>query len=230
VSASGAPAWIETADGSLTLLQLGLDETYHSTSGAWAEAKAVFLEPWLSERASQSLETWRVLDVGFGLGLNWLAFATAAERMGRVLEIISIEHDASLLHLEEPRFEAWLTRTLGAEACYLRSVFVKDRVLRTSKINARLVVQDAAEALADLADAGVHFDVILQDAFSPKKNSECWDAAHFSRVAKVSAPGCRLFTYSVAKSVREALSEAGFIPEKYPGFGKKRERLMAVKT
>lgn len=214
----------------MTLLHLELDETYHSTSGAWAETKAVFLEPWLAESESQSLDTWRVLDIGFGLGLNWLAFVLAAERMGKFLEIVSIEHDEALLKLAEPRFETWLAETLGEEARYLREVFVKDHLLSTSKIKARLFVQDAAQALADLTDEGSYFDVILQDAFSPKKNSECWDLAHFSRVAKVSAPESRLFSYSVAKSVREALDEAGFMAKKCPGFGEKRERLIAVKT
>ena len=67
---------ITTEDGSLSLLNEELNETYHSTRGAKGESLHVFikegLEHWFSDKQADSI---RILEVGFGTGLN--AFLTA---------------------------------------------------------------------------------------------------------------------------------------------------------
>ena len=46
-----------------------------------------------------------------------------------------------------------------------------------------------------------------------------WSAATLRHVGRLSAPGARLATFSVAGDVRRRLEAAGFAVEKKPGFG-----------
>jgi tRNA 5-methylaminomethyl-2-thiouridine biosynthesis bifunctional protein len=60
------------------------------------------------------------------------------------------------------------------------------------------------------------FDFVWQDPFSPQKNPTMWSAEWFARVREVSATGCTLMTYSVARAVRDALAASGWSVAKIP--------------
>ena len=64
----------QTADGSHTLYIPELDEHYHSVNGALREAEHIFIEAGLRSLPRREL---RVLEIGFGTGLN--AFLTWKE-------------------------------------------------------------------------------------------------------------------------------------------------------
>ncbi len=62
-----------TADGYDTLYSSAYRQTYHSTRGALTEARHVFLEGSGARRRLEQGQPTRVLEVGFGAGLNfWL--------------------------------------------------------------------------------------------------------------------------------------------------------------
>src|SRR5204863_9063129 len=64
---------ITTSDGSHSLLNTELNETYHSTHGAIQESVHVFLKNGLDHfQQSNKLHEIRILEVGFGTGLNAL--------------------------------------------------------------------------------------------------------------------------------------------------------------
>ena len=81
----------QTGDGSLTLHSERYGQTFHSHHGAVTEARHVFLDAsGVAERLLRGQET-RVLEVGFGTGLNcWLA-ADAATGAGTRRELTSLE-------------------------------------------------------------------------------------------------------------------------------------------
>ena len=58
---------LTTDDGSKTLYSSELDEIYHSRRGALAESRHVFIEHGM---ATMAKDTIKVLEVGFGTGLN----------------------------------------------------------------------------------------------------------------------------------------------------------------
>jgi len=72
-------------------------------------------------------------------------------------------------------------------------------------------------------------DVVYLDAISPDSNPELWTPAFCRRLRDVLKPDGRLATYSVRRSVREALAEAGFEVCKRPGPPGKRECLVAIR-
>ena len=82
-----------TADGIDTLFSANYGQTYHSTNGALIEAEFVFLRgTGLDARLTAGL-TSRVLEVGFGTGLNFWATVQHSFIYGASLEYVSLEKD-----------------------------------------------------------------------------------------------------------------------------------------
>jgi tRNA 5-methylaminomethyl-2-thiouridine biosynthesis bifunctional protein len=78
-----------------------------------------------------------------------------------------------------------------------------------------------------MLDTAVHsVDAFYLDGFSPAKNPDLWSPLICRNLARLTKPGATLATWSVAGSVRRALSEAGFVVEKRLGFADKRQMLV----
>jgi len=78
---------VETADGSPTLFSERYREAYHPREGARAQAERLFVR--LTGLAGR--DEARVVEVGFGLGLNFLASLEAVRSGGGVLLFIGLE-------------------------------------------------------------------------------------------------------------------------------------------
>ena len=100
---------VATADGSNTLHSERYGETYHSINGAVTEAQHVFLTAsGVMDRLART-ESTRVLEIGFGLGLNCLLTADAALQAGAALDYHAIEQTLDpLQQLEELSYAACL--------------------------------------------------------------------------------------------------------------------------
>ena len=77
-----------TSDGSRTLYVPALDEHYHSVKGAVTESAHVFIRMGLEHHPSASL---KVLEVGFGTGLNAFLTCLSAERLQKRVHYTAIE-------------------------------------------------------------------------------------------------------------------------------------------
>ena len=82
------PQIVKTADGSDTIYLPELDETYHSIFGAVQEARHVFIENGIERLDRNNI---RVLEVGFGTGLNSLLTAIYAVNNHRHVEYFAVE-------------------------------------------------------------------------------------------------------------------------------------------
>src|SRR4051812_13271438 len=90
---------ITTGDGSHSLLNTTLNETYHSVHGAIRESKHVFIQHGLEFfLKSTGKKEVRILEVGFGTGLNAFLSALYSAESGirityRSLEAFPLEKD-----------------------------------------------------------------------------------------------------------------------------------------
>ncbi|MFL5296828.1 MAG: tRNA (5-methylaminomethyl-2-thiouridine)(34)-methyltransferase MnmD [Phenylobacterium sp.] len=220
-------AW--TADGQPRSRLYG--DVYFSAEDGLAEARAVFLEGCGLPEAWQGRRRFVVGELGFGTGLNVLALLDLWSRTrpaeGR-LHVVSVE--AHPISAEEARraLARWpelapLTERLTAHwpgrACGPHRVEFPD-------LGATLdvVVAEAADALAGWSGRA---DAWFLDGFAPALNPAMWRDDVLSLVAQRSAPGAMAATFTVAGQVRRGLAAAGFTVEKRPGYGRKRERLVA---
>ena len=207
------PTPLPTADGSLTLRSPLHGETYHSHHGALQEARHVFLESsGLAARLARG-EAARVLEVGFGTGLNVLVAADAAALAGAGLEVVSLERDP---------LPPGLLRELGHGASLARpelatALFAGLEDGGTTATLAPGVAFELRTGDARRTPLPDEVDVVFHDAFSPGTSPELWTPAFLARLFASLRPGGVLTTYSAAGAVRRALAEVGFTVERLPG-------------
>ncbi|WP_296230290.1 bifunctional tRNA (5-methylaminomethyl-2-thiouridine)(34)-methyltransferase MnmD/FAD-dependent 5-carboxymethylaminomethyl-2-thiouridine(34) oxidoreductase MnmC [uncultured Pseudomonas sp.] len=172
-------------------------------------------------------ECLNIGETGFGTGLNflcaWQLFEQQAHADAR-LHFVSVEkyplhHDdlqrALALWPELAPFSAeLLTQYRAIHPGFQRLLLAGGRVVLT------LLIGDVMEQLPQL-DARI--DAWFLDGFNPAKNPEMWTPELFAELARLSAPGTTIGTFSSAGRVRRALNEAGFKMKRVPGLGKKWE-------
>lgn len=223
-----------TRDGSLTLYSARYAQAYGSRHGALTEALEVFLKP-SGVAARLAAGRARVLEVGFGTGLNFFVTARAALRTpGARLHYVALERDlltaAELAALgygallgEEGLVEAFLAWRSGPASEAQPFSFARSG----AEVTLELRLGDAAERVRGLACA---HHAVYQDAFSPEVNPELWTPAFLACLAAALVPGGTLTSYCVQGEVRRRLAALGLVPHKRPGpQGGKREVLLAYK-
>ena len=207
-------------------------DRYHSENGGLDQAHQVFLHGCGLPAAWAGSAQWRILETGFGFGLNflvtWAAWRTDAQRP-RLLHFISTEawpvSAADLLRAASAHPElAPLAQELHDQFWGLlpgvhRLTFDAGRVMLT------LCIGDAQTVLRQQEWT---VDSVYLDGFSPQHNPDLWNLHTLKAVARCCRRGTRLATWTIARAVRDALTQCGFHVEKVPGVPPKRDNLQAT--
>jgi len=208
------------------------DDIYRSSSGGLEQARHVFLRGCGLPGAWAGQAQWRILETGFGLGLNFLAAWHAWKddpRRPRILHFVSIEAwpvaAADLLRSAAPHADlAALAEELAAQWFGLlpgmhRLVFEQGQVLLT------LFVGDVRDGLRQ---ERFHADSVFLDGFDPQRNAAMWDLRTLKAIGRHCRRGTGVATWTVAGEVRHGLAQCGFAVEKVDGLPPKRQCLKAV--
>ncbi len=210
-----------TADGSHTFHVTELGESYHSMHGAKQESLHVFINEGLR---FLSLNNIRILETGFGTGLNAALTYMEAEKTGRKINYHSVElyplNPSEYLQLnyfekEDPFYEAFIRIH---ECRWNRNVHLSD-FFSITKLRQNL--------LSCLFPG--KYDLVYFDAFSPRSQPELWTEEIFKKVHNAMIPGAVLVTYCAKGKVRRNIEKSGLSVEKIPGPPGKREMIRAVK-
>ncbi len=212
---------IITADGSHSLINRELNETYHSTHGAVQESMHVFIENGLRQCAKQQID---MLEVGFGTGLNAFLTLLEAEKRGIFIHYTTIE----LFPIEKPlwsllNFADNYTNEQKDQFYHLHSCEWGSDTLITNHLTIRKIQADFINFQSEKT-----FDLIFFDAFSPEKQPTLWSQERFSTLAAHCKPGAILTTYCSKGTVKQALRGAGFTVERLRGAPGKRHMLRAI--
>jgi tRNA U34 5-methylaminomethyl-2-thiouridine-forming methyltransferase MnmC len=217
---------IATADGSHSLFNVALNETYHSRHGAMQESQWVFIKNGLpsmvGERSRTTLDH-RLLEVGFGTGLNALLAMRWAKENEMNVHFTSLE-----TNVLSPELAAQLNYTSSEKE---RSDFLKMHTCAWNEdvaITPHFTLHKAQRAVQD-EQAENQYDVVFYDAFGPPTQPEMWTLAIFQRMYAALKPGGIFVTYCAKGQVRRDLQAAGFTVERLPGPPGKREMLRATK-
>jgi tRNA 5-methylaminomethyl-2-thiouridine biosynthesis bifunctional protein len=204
-------------------------DVYHSADSGPGQARHVFVDGNDLPRRWAGARVFTILEIGFGLGLNFLAtwreWRADPARCER-LHFVSIEKHPfdrgalETLHLRYGEFaplaeqlqQAWPPLVAGLHRLH----FEGERLTLT------LAFGDADLLTPRLR---LRADAIYLDGFAPRRNPEMWSQQLMQRLARLARPGTTIATYSSAGMVRQGLEAAGFALEKSPGFGRKREML-----
>lgn len=208
-----------TADGSATLFVPELNEHYHSVKGARTESQHIFIEMGLN--ASEASAP-RILEIGFGTGLNALLTLEAAEATTRQVHYTGIE--LYPLPWETVETLGYSTHPLFK---VLHTIPWEEDAIISPHFTLRKVQADVNHW--DTA-ASAPWDIVYFDAFAPEKQPEMWSQELFNRLYVIMNHKGILTTYCAKGIVRRMLQTAGFTVERLPGPpGGKREILRARK-
>lgn len=205
-------------------------DVYHPCIGAMAQARHVFLQGNGLPGRWAGRADFVVLELGFGLGNNFLATCDAWRRdpaRCQRLHYVAVE-----LH---PPTAADLARAhAGSQQPDLAAALVQAWPPLTANLH-RLEFEGGAVCLSlALGDAQLWLpglrlaaDAIYLDGFAPARNPRPWAQRCLKAVGRLAAPGATAATWSVATDVRSALVTAGFEVVLAPGIGGKREITLA---
>jgi len=197
------------------------DDPYFSLQGGLEETRHVFLAG--NGLPARFRDGFRIAELGFGTGLNFLA--TAAEWIAAgspgTLHFTSFE--------AFPMAPADRARALAAFTELGALIPVLDAALAGGApegIRLTVIPGDARETVPAWQGA---VDAWFLDGFSPAKNPELWEEPLLRAVAARLVPGGTLATYTAAGHVRRALSAAGLEVARVQGYGRKRHMTRAAK-
>lgn len=212
-----------TDDGSATILVAEMDEHYHSVRGALTESNHIYRDCAFLHRSGKTPGApTKLLEIGFGTGLNTVVTAMVANEQNPVhyitMEKYPLAEDVvSMLHYDES-INGDLFKAIHA-AEWNKPVEITP-FFTLEKINGDYIVDNLPQGI----------DVVYFDAFAPEKQPEMWSIEAFGRLVSAMNKGGVLTTYCAKGEIRRMLSSLGLSVERIAGpVGGKREILRATK-
>ena len=214
---------IVTSDGSKTLQIPEWNEQYHSTHGAVAEAKHVYIKNGLDFIQSKEIS---IFEMGFGTGLNaFLTYLNGLENK-RVINYYAIEKEPLPFELVTQ-----LDYAKSLSAVTEKSTFFKlhtcpwEVVTEISTYFRLFKIHDTFEHYS----FHTTFDLVYYDAFGFRVQPELWQKEVFEKLVKLINIGGVLVTYCAKGEVKRILKTLGMHVESLVGPPGKREMIRAIR-
>lgn len=214
-----------TSDGSHSLFSQKYGVSYHSKYGAIQETKHVFIESALRLKAVLQSHI-RILDIGFGTGLNALMTLLEAQRRDLSISYIAIE-----AFPVDPQLIPQLNFLEQLESPDLADAFTRMHTMEwglEENLNPDFSFIKYQMRFEDI-DFQNAFDIIYFDAFAPNAQPELWEVEVLKRMYEALDAGGVMTTYCAKGLVKRNLKNLGFLVESLPGPPGKREMTRAIK-
>jgi len=213
-----------TGDGSFTLYVPELNEHYHSVYGAVQESKHVFIKSGLR---LLNIEKPKILEIGFGTGLNALLTLLNSEKF-EIIEYDGVEFYPldweKVLPLEYHNF-----LKLSPDQLKMFEKIHTSPWNELVQINQGFILYKLKMKIQDFISAK-KYDLVYFDAFAPEVQPELWTEKNFQRIYTVLNINGILVTYCAKGEVRRIMQRCGFTVERLAGPPGKREMLRAFKN
>ena len=217
---------INTKDNSKTLLIPEMNETYHSTNGAIAESKHIYINYGLNHFINTT-ETIHILEMGFGTGLNAILTLDYASSHKKKVDYFTVEkYPVTLSEIIELDYPTTLNLP------DLKSDFL---ALHELDFNKQLQINPFFSFLKHHTDLKTidliknKFQVIYFDAFAPQHQPDLWTLEILQKMYDCLAPNGILITYCAQGQFKRNLKTVGFEIVSLPGPVGKREITKAIK-
>ncbi|MCU0383254.1 MAG: tRNA (5-methylaminomethyl-2-thiouridine)(34)-methyltransferase MnmD [Cyclobacteriaceae bacterium] len=215
---------ITTGDGSPSLLNKALDETYHSRHGALQESLYVFIDKGLAFlHREMKQENIRVLEIGFGTGLN--AWLTHQYQIKNQLQI----HYASLETFPLPE-------NIYSLLDYHFSIEEKESFINLHHANWNEVVKVSENFTLEKVNQALQtysgnkkVNLIYYDAFAPNKQPDMWTFDTLAKATSLLEKNGVFVTYCAKGQLKRDLKTLGLQVESLSGPPGKREMVRAIK-
>lgn len=216
---------ISTSDGSHSLLNTEINETYHSKHGALTESLHVFIKNGLTFFCERSAANpVNILEVGFGTGLNAFLTAQHAAVINRSI------HYTTLEAFPLPK-EIWQHLNYGdsPEAISLFHKIHEAAWSRVQKISDVFTLLKSKVTIQQVEFPTESYDLIYYDAFAPSKQPEMWNYPILEKVVQFLRPNGIFVTYCAKGQLKRDLKGLNMEVETLPGPPGKKEMVKALK-
>ncbi len=212
---------IKTNDGSFSLFDVKMKESYHSKHGAIKEAKHVFLKNGL---LSLNKDEIAILEIGFGTGLNTLLTLKESKKNNininyHTLEPYPISQNMyNILNYH---------KILGME----KQIFLELHNIKWNeekKIDDFFILKKIKKSI-QMFNAEKKYDLVYFDAFSPKKQPELWKPDILKKIFFLLKNNGFLVTYCAQGKFKRNLKEIGYQVISLDGPPGKREMIKAIR-
>ncbi len=217
---------ILSGDGSHTIVSQQFGVTYHSIFGAIEEGLTVFISAGFQYIVQKFQPPIRILEMGFGTGLNALLTLIESQNYGIQTQYTGIEkYPISLLLAGRLNYANVLKRS------DLQNTFMDMHHLQeynNHKMSEYFTFQKIYDDLLNWSPLET-YNVIYFDAFAPGAQEELWSEEVMKKMYSCLTKDGVLVTYCAKGNFKRALRSAGFEVEALPGPGRKREMTRAHK-
>ena len=213
---------LETADGSQTVKNEYIDESYHSTHGAIQESMHVYINHGL-KLAVKKKSKIRVFELGFGTGLNALL------SLREVLKNKDIE--VEYVCIEPFPLPESIYRQLNYPQNLERDYFIQMHQsvnAQTINIHERFSFLKLEVKFEDFQDKR-EFDLVFYDAFGPTSQPELWNMDALRKSVEILNSEGIWVTYCSKGDVRRGLVSLGMNAARLDGPPGKRHMIFAAK-
>lgn len=218
---------IITGDGSSSLLNTFLNETYHSRHGAIQESIHVFINQGLKYFLNESqVDKIKILEVGFGTGLNCLLTLEHILNTKKEIHYTTLEAyplDQSIW--TQLNYSEGLTERQNYFNNIHNVAWETDQIITS---NFSLKKQKGRIQEIDLPSNYYH--IIYFDAFAPNKQPEMWNLDLLTKIARSLTDNGVFVTYCAKGQLKRDLRSLNLSVETLPGPPGKMEMIRALKN
>lgn len=229
-------------DGSSTLKQIELEETYHSQQGAYTEAMHIYINEGINYLSHlHSLSEVNIFDVGLGTGVNCILTYLWQIKREKPIKInyYGIEKFPLLYSkvqkLKYPQYiakESNLPEYLSNLEDFMAQLHMAEwdkNILISTNFNLYKINGDISTYNFSHLSKSTVPTIIYYDTFSPNSQPELWDQSIFERLYMNISNNSTLVTYCSKGIVKQGLRCAGFNVQRLPGPPMKRHIIRATK-
>lgn len=217
---------ITTEDGSHSIRNISMNETYHSIHGARQESGHVFIKNGLDYFASiNNKQEIKILEIGFGTGLNALLTLLQADKLKKKISYTTLE--------AHPLEEAlWSHLNYGDESEEVKKNFIhihKGVWEESVDITSLFSIKKIKNTLQSINLMTSEYDLIFFDAFAPSKQPEMWEFPMLEKVVNAMSEGAVFVTYCAKGQLKRDLKTLQLTIESPPGPPGKMQMVRATK-
>ncbi len=213
---------LKTKDGSDTIVNETIQETYHSVNGAISESEHIYINNGLKYFTDKS--NIDIFEMGFGTGMN--AFLTLIETQKSNFKVNYTAIEKFLITEEQSKMLNYsqIKADFGNLFAKIHSCHPDFYENITDNFKFRLINDDILNYKFD-----AEYDIFYFDAFSYNSQPELWSEEMFRKIFNATKTNGILLTYSAKGIVKENLRKAGFFVKRIKGF-QKHHSILAIKT
>lgn len=208
---------------------LEFGDIYYNPENGLEESRFVFLENnHLSEKFALNKD-FRIVELGFGTGLNFLIATDLWQKTSsdkNKLEFFSVEKFPLSSQEIIKALSSWKNELYYDNlANFMDSLTDGFNIFISDNIYLHLFIGDI-RGFIPLLPNGI--DTWFLDGFAPSSNPEMWNEQIFDTMKRTAKIGTSFATFTSAGFVKRALAERGFLIERVKGYGRKRHMLRGI--